>query len=95
MNSLALIFGIQCPVHALAQLLRAKTIHFTLRWRRSINGHVIKMLRQQIEPLKARFNIGIASFSAHKVVNGPNARADLPRIENANRESGCEGDNRG
>ena len=25
----------------------------------------------------------------------PNARADLPRIEDANRESGCEGDNRG
>ena len=24
-----------------------------------------------------------------------NARADLPRIEDANRESGCEGDNRG
>ena len=25
----------------------------------------------------------------------PNARADLPRIKDANRESGCEGDNRG
>ena len=24
-----------------------------------------------------------------------NARADLPRIKDANRESGCEGDNRG
>jgi hypothetical protein len=24
-----------------------------------------------------------------------NARADLPRIEDANRESGCEGNNRG
>ena len=25
----------------------------------------------------------------------PNARADLPRIEDVNRESGCDGDNRG
>ena len=29
------------------------------------------------------------------VVKTPNARADLPRIDDANRESGCEGDNRG
>jgi hypothetical protein len=28
-------------------------------------------------------------------VTMPNARADLPRIKDANRESGCEGDNRG
>ena len=39
-----------------------------------------------------------ARWRGHKpkrVTATPNARADLPRIEDANRESGCEGNNRG
>ena len=85
MNSLTLILAVQRPVHALSQFFRAQAIHFSLRWCGSVNGHVVKMLRQQIEPLKTRFNIGIASFCAHKVVNGPNVqRSDTRQVRKEN-----------